>query len=105
MLDLKDIKYYKAKNMLKEYKGINPYILKLRNIKHLTETQVNYIIDNYNFTPLVLKKIVEITDYLGDSLQESNNLKIKPTKILVEALIGETEKSYHIFFTKNSNTE
>jgi len=103
-MKLEDLKGYKAISMLKEYGGKNPYLKKLKwEHEHtkggirLTATQSKYIIDNYNYEPLRVDKVIEITEYLGDELMKNENLSFSPKRVLVEYILGETKKSYHIY--------
>lgn len=102
MINLDDILSVTVLETLKKYNGTNPYILKLQNeyIKNgkiiLTEKQQQYINDNQSTEPIIIDKVVRITPYLGEQLQTQNNLKFKPEKILIETILADTEKTYHI---------
>lgn len=110
MINLDDIKGRSAHSLLEKYDGINPYLLKL---KHqcattkisLTETQIRYIIENVDKEPLLLKRIVGVTKYLGEELQKQENLKFTPEKIYIEFLLAETEKAFHIYGKVKQNQD
>ncbi len=103
MINLDDIKGVNALSLLEGYNGINPYLLKLRNeyLKSnkllLTENQTKYIIDNHQKEPIHIQRVVGITKYLGEELQKNENLSFTPERILIEFILADTEKSYHIY--------
>ena len=88
--------------LLEEYSGKNPYILKLKEsfIKGkggvLTDGEIEYISKNYNFEPLLINKIINITTFLGENLKKKYSLENTPTKIAIKYVLGKTEKSYHV---------
>lgn len=98
--------------ILEKYEGKNPYLKKLKiKLKEskgkmsLTQTQSKYILDNHDKEPILLNKVIEISDYLATELQKSNYLKILPKRILVEFVLGETDKTYHIYGKLKRNQE
>ena len=103
MINLDDIKGRSALSLLENYSGINPYLLKLKNafLKNgkltLTETQSKYIIENIDREPQFINRVIGITKYLGEELQKLENLSFVPEKILIEFILAETDKSYHIY--------
>lgn len=103
MIKLEDLNGYSAISLLENYKGINPFLIQLRNkfIKNnkisLTEKQAKYIMDNHDKEPIYLNRIVSITEYLGLELQKQDDLSFVPEKILIEFMLAETEKSFHIY--------
>jgi SWI/SNF-related matrix-associated actin-dependent regulator 1 of chromatin subfamily A len=103
VISLDDIKGHSALNLLENYSGINPYLLRLKkeyltNKKlQLTETQTRYIVDNYEREPQYINRVIGLTDYLGEELQKLDNLSFIPKKILIEFVLAETEKSYHVY--------
>lgn len=103
MINLDSIKGVSALSYLEKYEGINPYILKLKHeyLKHkkisLTDNQSKYIIDNYDREPLLINRVIGITKYLGDELQKQEDLQFIPERILIEFILAETEKTYHVY--------
>lgn len=103
MINLEDIKGYSALGLLESYSGINPYIRKLKNtyLKEkkvkLTETQAKYIIDNYQREPQLINRIIRISSFLGEELQRQEKITFIPEKILIEYILAENEKSYHVY--------
>jgi SWI/SNF-related matrix-associated actin-dependent regulator 1 of chromatin subfamily A len=101
MLDLSKLKNRTVLLKLKEYDGPNEYIHRLRinalNGKViLTQSQVAYINDNYTTEPIEINRVIEITPFFGEQLEEKWELKHTPERILVETLLAESDKAYHI---------
>ena len=111
MININDIKGYSAINILKEYDGKNPYIKKLKKklIKFgkitLTTTQTNYIVENHKKEPLLINKIVSITEYIGEELKKQHNLTFVPQKILIEYMLADSDKTFHIYGKLKRNQE
>ena len=103
MINILDIKGRSAIALLEKYSGVNPYIIGLRTklIQNkkllLTPNQATYITDNATNTPLYINRVVEITEYLGLELQKQNKLSFVPKKIMIEFLLAETDKSFHVY--------
>lgn len=103
MINLEDIKGHSAISYLEKYEGINPYILGLKNqyLKNnklaLTENQSKYIIDNADREPQYINRVINITSYLGEELQKKYELDFTPQRVLVEFILGETDKSFHVY--------
>lgn len=103
MINILDIKGRTAISLLEKYTGVNPYIIGLKNKLTLnkkillTPNQATYITDNATNTPLYVNRVVEITEYLGLELQKQNKLSFVPKKILIEFLLAETDKSFHVY--------
>lgn len=111
MLNLDDIKGVTALATLDKYNGINPYILKMKldyskNRKLvLTENQAKYILENHEREPQQLNRVVSITKYLGEELQKKENLSFTPERVLIEFMLAETDKAYHIYGKLKRNQE
>ena len=103
MINLDDIRGHSAISLLESYEGINPYLMKLKieflkNKKlALTENQSKYIMDNHDREPVYVNRVVGITSYLGDELQKQETLSFVPEKVLIEFILAETEKTFHIY--------
>lgn len=101
-MDVSKIKGIKALEILNVYNGLNPYILSIKEefsknkTKVITETQKDYIVRNENYPIKQVDKVVEISQLLGETLQKDENLDFIPKKIMIDYLIGETEKNYHV---------
>jgi SWI/SNF-related matrix-associated actin-dependent regulator 1 of chromatin subfamily A len=111
LINLNDIKTRSAIGLLEKYSGINPYLKKLRNdyLKNnkvaLTEVQTKYIIENHDKQPIPINKIIKISTYLGDELKKQDNLSFVPEKMLVEYVLAETDKTFHIYGKLNQKQE
>ncbi len=103
MINLDDIRGHSAISLLESYEGINPYLIKLRieflkNKKlALTENQSKYIMDNHDREPVYVNRVVGVTAYLGEELQKQEGLSFVPEKVLIEFILAETEKTFHIY--------
>lgn len=103
MIDLNDLKSRSAINLLNEYNGKNPYLRKLKleylNNKNLrlTENQTRYIVDFHDKEPELINKVVNITKFLGEELKKQNDLTFTPERILVEFMLADTEKTFHVY--------
>lgn len=103
MINLNDIKGRSAISLLEEYEGINPYLKKLKidYLKNrkilLTDNQTEYILKNYNKEPIYINRVVRMSNYLGEELKTQHDLSFVPQKILIEFMLAETEKTYHVY--------
>jgi len=112
LITIEDLQGHSALSILELYKGINPYLLKLKNqlLKNkklvLTENQTKYILDNNQKEPILINRVIGITKYLGDELQKIDNLTFTPEKVLIEFILADTDKAYHIYgkLKKNQTT-
>ena len=109
-------KTIKAKNeaiiKLKEYTGINPYILKLKRdviIKNktelLSEIAIEYILTTFNFNPIPINKTVKIADWFGEKLKKEYEIEFLPEKLRIFTLIGETKTTFHVLIKYRQNME
>lgn len=111
MINLDDIKDKGVIEILENYEGKNPYIKKFKHqlIKNkkitLTQNQTNYILNNHNFEPKYVNKIVGITEYLGNEFKKTQNISFVPAKILIEYVLGETDKAFHVYGKLKRNQE
>lgn len=111
MIALDQIRGRSAITLLQGYNGKNPYIIKLKNKLsssgkiNLTTTQVKYVVENHDKEPELINKVVGISDYLGIELQKQHNLKFQPNKILIQFILGNNEKTYHIYGKLKQNQE
>ena len=103
MIDINDLKSHSALSLLEGYEGINPYIKKLKNefTKNkkiqLTENQSRYIVENHDKEPQYINRIIGITPYLGEELKKLDDLSFTPEKVLIEFILADTDKSFHIY--------
>lgn len=103
MININDIKGHSAISFLENYSGINPYLRKLKQdyLKNkkiaLTDNQTKYILDNYNKEPIYINRVIRISSYLGEELEKTEGLTFTPEKILIEFVLAETDKTYHVY--------
>lgn len=103
MISLEDIQGYSALSLLENYNGINPYLKKLRNayLKNkavkLTDTQMQYIHDNHQKEPILINRVIGISKFLGEELQKREELKFIPERILIQYILAENEKTFHVY--------
>ncbi len=102
MADISRLKNKKTLLKLNDYTGTNEYLISLKERLQKEGTFVispslaEYINKHFDKEPVEVNKIVGITEYLGKQLKEQFDLKHLPEKILVEKVLGETDKSYHV---------
>lgn len=102
MIDINKITGKNAYEYLKNYSGANPYIKKLQRDylksgkQNLNMSQINYILDFHNVPPFNVDKVIQISPLLGEQLKNDNNLSFTPNKMLIQFILGDTEKAYHV---------
>ena len=103
MINLNEIKGRSAISLIEVYEGMNPYLRKLKQdyLKNkklaLTDNQTAYIINNHDKEPIFINRVIRISNYLGEELKKQNELTFTPEKILVEFILAETDKSFHVY--------
>ena len=103
LININDIKGHSAISLLENYEGINPYLRKLKGeyLKNkklaLTDNQSKYILDNHNREPQYINRVIGITPYLGEELKKNDELSFVPEKILIEFILADTEKTFHVY--------
>jgi len=103
LINLNEIKGRSAISLIEIYEGINPYLRKLKQdyLKNkklaLTENQTAYILNNHDKDPIFINRVIRISNYLGEELKTQNELTFTPEKILIEFMLAETDKTYHIY--------
>ena len=102
MLDIKDINNLDSESMLMTYEGKNPYITYMKKKMmtekkyFLTNSQSKYVKNYYSVEPKKMDKVIELTNYFSEQLQEEHKLKNPPKKIMLETLLAESDKAIHI---------
>ena len=101
-----------AIDLLREYAGGNPYLLKLKRdvilngkVALLSEFNIEYIHKNVNTTPKVIKKTVKIADWYGEKLKDTYGIEFIPEKVHIIALLGETNTSFHCYIKYRQNMD
>lgn len=93
----------RVNTLLKEYKGDNPYIIRLKNSVYAYKTknslnafEQEYILMNYDKEPKEINKLAMIAEWFGEKKKEEWVLDETPRKIYVTWLLGQTEAFLHI---------
>ena len=98
----------KAKNeaidILRGYSGDNPYLLMLKrdviikgDVNVLNAFNVEYVVENKDFKPRQIGKLIKIADWYGEKKQKDWNVDFIPKKLRVISLLGETKTTYHCY--------
>ena len=64
--------------------------------KHLRYAQTKHGIDNFEKEPITINKVVSISNYLGEELKTKEMLNFTPERLLIEKILSENDKTYHI---------
>lgn len=101
-----------AIDILKDYNGENPYLLKIKKnvifyqkIEELTPYVVEYILNNYQRTPIKIGKTIKIADWYGEKLSSDYDIEFIPEKIQILVLLGESSVAYHCYIKYRQNME
>jgi len=100
-----------ALDILESYSDSNPYIKMIKNSVLIKKTQVasdfelNYVLKNYEFEPVIINKIVKITTEFGNKKQIDWKYQHKISKLQVLTLLGETDAHYHCYINYKHNQE
>ena len=94
--------FEKAYELLKKYTGTNNQILYLQyKIKKtnysLSDFDVTYVINNFDYIPREINKVVKISSDYGEILKKKYELEFLPEKIIIKRIIGEMGESYHCY--------
>lgn len=94
--------FEKAYELLKKYTGTNNQILYLQyKIKKtnysLSDFDVTYVINNFDYIPREINKVVKISSDYGEILKKKYELEFLPEKIIIKKIIGEMGESYHCY--------
>lgn len=93
----------KAYEILKDYNGNNPYMIYLKNKviayqdSTLNNLQVDFVVDNVDFEPIEINKMVKVADWWGEKKKEELKLDFTPEKIYITHFLGQTDEFY-IFY-------
>ena len=94
--------FEKAYELIKKYTGTNNQILYLQyKIKKtnysLSDFDVTYVINNFDYVPREINKVVKISSDYGEILKKKYELDFLPEKIIIKSIIGEMGESYHCY--------
>ena len=92
----------KAYEIIKNYNGKNNFLqylkYKITNNKDvLSEYDIQYILNNYDFEPYIVNRVVKISTVLGRKLTEKYDIDFIPGKIKIGSVIGEMGNSLHCY--------
>jgi SWI/SNF-related matrix-associated actin-dependent regulator 1 of chromatin subfamily A len=96
-------KIEKAYELLKDYKGDNSYIIKLKNTviayqtRAMNDFEVEYVLSNYEREPKKINKIVKIADWYGMGLHSDLMLDFVPKVLKITWFLGEVNNMYHFY--------
>jgi len=94
--------FERAYELAKGYNGKNNQILyvkyRINNGSYvLSDFDVTYILNNFDYQPYELNKTVKISSDYGEILQKKYELDFKPEKIRISRIIGEIGESLHCY--------
>mgnify|MGYP003294788011 CR=1 FL=1 len=100
MLSVKKIE--EIEEILKNYNGDNPYILKVKKKVLLQNNPISdfdyeYIKKNHNFAPIQINKIVKIADWYGEKLKNDFCTDFVAEKLKICTFLGATDTMYHCY--------
>lgn len=91
----------RAYEILKDYDGENPYMLLLqkrvyvdKDVDAMNEFSINFIVDNKDFEPVPIKKIIKVADWWAEKKKEDWELEFLPNRIKVISYLGCTDTTY-----------
>lgn len=91
-----------AYSILKDYNGSNGYIRMLQRKYSsggliLDEFSINYILNNFDYEPINVEKIVKLTPEGGQKIKDKYDLDFTPDRVKITRIIGEMGNSYHCY--------
>lgn len=107
---MKSDDFERAYELIKHYNGTNNQILyyhyKVNKTDYsLSEFDVTYVLNNYDFQPYEVNKTVRISSDYGEILQKKYELEFKPEKIKITKVIGEIGESMHCYVKYRQSVE
>ena len=98
-------------DILKDYCGDNPYLLKLQKEYFLEKKDIlnelnkEYILSNYNKEPKLINKTIKLCDWYSEKLKKDWGIDFLPEKLKISYLIGETKSHYHCLIKYRQNMD
>jgi hypothetical protein len=107
---MKTDNFERAYELLKQYNGKNNQILylayKVRKTDYsLSDFDVTYILNNYDFESYQVNKTVKIAKDYGEILKKKYELDFLPEKIRITKVIGEMGESLHCYVQYRKSVE
>ena len=96
-------KIEKAYELLKEYKGNNSYIIRLKNtviahqVRTMNDFESEYVLSNFENEPRQINKVVKIADWYGEKLHSDLLLDFVPKVLKITWYLGEVGNLYHFY--------
>lgn len=94
-------KLNRAYEILRDYNGDNPYLIRLQKKLYvdkesdiMTDFNVNFVIDNENFSPKKINKIIKVADWWAEKKQEDWGVEFLPNRIKILSYLGCTDTTY-----------
>lgn len=91
----------KVLEILKDYNGDNPYILRIKSDvftwhyeKALDDFRIDFVLKNHNVPIKVINRTITLATWFGEKKKEDWNLDFIPEKIRIYSYLGETDKYY-----------
>lgn len=91
-----------ALNNLRDYTGMNPYILQIRKKAivcrqpdKLTDFEIEYVNLNHSTEPVIVNRITGITDWFGKMKQSEWETEFVPSKVKIITCFGQTRTTWH----------
>ena len=91
-----------AIEILRNYSGKNPYILRLKRdiiiyekVSLLTDFVCEYVTKNSEKEPISIEKTFDIADWYGEQLKKEYDIEFTPQKLRVITFLGKTQYFYH----------
>lgn len=90
-----------AFDILKNYDGDNPYILKLqkyvyvdKDIDAIGNFQAEFILKNHKSSPVPINKMTRVAEWYAEKKKEAWGTEFLPTKIKIVSYLGDTDTHY-----------
>lgn len=94
-------KLNRAYEILRDYDGDNPYLIRLQKKLYvdkesdiMTDFNVNFVIDNENFSPKKINKIIKVADWWAEKKQDDWGVEFLPNRIKILSYLGCTDTTY-----------
>lgn len=100
----------KSLDLLKEYKGNNPYILMLQRDVYFKRKEINdfgveYVLRNHDFKAREINKVIKLANWYQEKKKNDWGIDFLPEKLAIKWLLGETSTTYHCYVKYRQNME
>ena len=97
-------KQTEALEILTNYTGNNPYILSIRRdffsggkSASFNDFQKEFVLENKNFQPKPINKVVPIAEWYGESLKNEWHIDFVPAKLKINSFLGSTTLFFVVY--------